>query len=87
MDAAFDQCDREGITFIPLAVETLGGWEAEAITQIRNIARGMGRRQSGDERVAIKHLFQRLAVILQRGNASLFLNRRRSFAPMSLVGD
>ena len=45
-----------GVTFIPMVVESLGGWGEEAVHTIKNIGR---------------HLFQRLAIILCRGNATL----------------
>ena len=34
MRSAFDVCDAQRISFIPLPVETFGGWHVEAIRQI-----------------------------------------------------
>jgi hypothetical protein len=36
-------CKREGIAFIPLPVETLGGWNAKAELQIKKLARAQAR--------------------------------------------
>ncbi len=35
----------------------------------------LARHQGEDEREATRHLWQRLAVLLQKGNAALILNR------------
>lgn len=64
MDHYYALCREVGVEFVPLAVETLGGWEADAILHLRAIARHMGRRSD-----AKRHLFQRLAVRLQRAGA------------------
>ena len=62
--------------FIPLVVKTLGGWEEQAVSQIKRIGAALAR-QTGhqDEAEKQRQLFQRLAVLLARGNAALFLNR------------
>ena len=41
-------CQREGIVFIPLQVETLGGWHETAVQQIRKLAAAL-LRQTGEE--------------------------------------
>jgi hypothetical protein len=76
-------CQREGIAFIPLPVETLGGWHPKAVLQIKKLARTMGK----DEDEAIRHLFQRLAVLLVKGNAALLVNRIHSHPLPSVNGE
>ena len=66
---------KRGIDFIPLPVETLGGWHAKAVLQIKRLARAQARTTGKDEDEAIRHLFQRLAVLLVKGNAALLVNR------------
>ena len=68
-------CQGEGIAFIPLPVETLGGWHPKAVLQIKKLARAQARTTGKDEDEAIRHLFQRLAVLLVKGNAALLVNR------------
>ena len=34
-----EACEREGISFIPLPVETLGGWHKKAVEQLWKLAR------------------------------------------------
>ena len=75
---------REGsLSFIPLPVETLGGWHKKAVEQLRKLARCTGK----EEEEAIRHLFQRLGVMLVKGNAALLLNRIPSFPLPEVDGD
>ena len=71
----FQACAREHIRFIPLPVETLGGWHDKAADQIRKLARASARNTGREEEEAIRHLFQRLAILMIQGNASLLINR------------
>jgi hypothetical protein len=74
-----EACRREGMVFIPLVVETLGGWEEQADVQIKRLGAALARQTGQDESDKIRHLFQSLAVRLAKGNAALFLNRTPSF--------
>ena len=79
MTGTGEACRREGIVFIPLPVETLGGWHEDAAQQIKKLGSAQSRQTGQEESVAISHLFQRLSILLARGNAALFLNRIPSF--------
>ena len=73
-----DACSSVGVTFIAFVVESLGGWSEEAIgsiSRIGRIGRLMGQRSGSPTAEAARHLFQRLAIKLWRGNASLWLCR------------
>jgi hypothetical protein len=83
----FEACRAVGVDLIPLPVETLGGWHQDAEAQIMRVARCMARESGGQESVQIKHFFQKLGVLLQRGNAALFLSRRPNFPAPDLDGD
>ena len=80
-------CEREGIAFIPLPVETLGGWHDKAVDQVRKLARAQARSTGQEEDDAIRHLFQRLGVLLVKGNSALLLNRIPSFPLPDLDGN
>ena len=56
-------------------VETFGGWDKEAAKYLKDIARLDARRWAKNDAIEIKHFFERLSVALQRGNASLLINR------------
>jgi hypothetical protein len=73
-DSAED-CLREGIVFLPLAVESLGGWHPVAIQQGDKLASALARHTGEEERVANRHFWQRMSVLLQKGNTALILNR------------
>ena len=72
---ALEDCRRQGIKFIPLAVESLGGWHESAVAEIRKLAAALARQTGQEERECRSHLFQRLSVSLVKGNCSLFVNR------------
>ena len=72
----FEPCRAQGIAFQPLIVETFGGWDSEALKALKVMARQSARRWGKNNSEEIKFLFfQRLSVSLQRGNASLLIER------------
>ena len=76
MRSAFEACNAQRVSFIPLPVETLGGWHPEAEKQIARIGRELARSTIGaDQKTSLNHLFQRLSLALQKGNAALILSR------------
>ena len=71
---ALEDCRHQGIKFIPLAVESLGGWHELAVAEIRKLAAALARQTGQEEKEARSHLLQRLIVLLVRGNCALFVN-------------
>ena len=71
----FEPCRAQGIAFQPLVVETFGGWDADALKALKDLARQSARRWGKNNSEEIKFFFQRLSVSLQRGNASLLVER------------
>ena len=65
-----------GVSFIPLVVESLGGWSYEAIQTIKSIGRLQGQRLGLPPPDTTRHLFQRLTIALWKGNASLWVRRQ-----------
>ena len=55
-------------TFVPLACEVIGAWSIESIAFIDDLAKRI-YAVTGDRREK-SHLFQRLSIAIQRGNAS-----------------
>ena len=72
-------CRREGLVFLPMPIESLGGWHEQAVEQVKKIGAALARQTGQEEGEAVGHLFQRLSVLLMRGNAALLLNRIPSF--------
>ena len=79
-------CQREGIVFLPLPVETLGGWHETAVQQIRKLAAALSRQTGEEESVATSHLYQKLSIHLMKGNSALLLNRIPTFPANHING-
>ena len=87
MRQSSDDCYTQGIHFVPLPVETLGGWHPQAIQVIRKICRQLARQTGREDSEVIAHAFQRLGILLMKGNAALILNRVPSFPPPYIDGN
>ena len=48
MRGAFDECMQQGIKFIPIVAETLGGWDKMAVDEIKKLATAKARHAGGD---------------------------------------
>ena len=79
-------CQANGIAFVPLVVETLGGWETDALSHLRAIAKQTAARSASQAPIAIRQFFQRLSVLLQRANAALIASRAPAQAPPHILG-
>ncbi len=86
MAAHAGACRAIGVIFIPLVVESLGGWSQEDTQTIVCISRLQGQRLGIPPANSTRHLFQRLAISLWRGNASLWI-RRQSTRSATVDGD
>ena len=81
-----EACLNQGITFAPLPVETFGGWHNTAAEHIKRLGKALGRNTGQDEGDTTRHLFQRLSVLLVRGNVSLLINRIPDFPGAEVDG-
>ena len=82
----FVSCRRNNISFMPLVVKTLGGWDSEASFHLQKIAEMTSQRSSERAAGVTRHFFQRLSVILQRANASLMATRAPPLPPPQILG-
>ncbi len=88
MRAAYDACDAQRVSFIPLPVETFGGWHPIAERQISRLGRELARSPANaSQESASKHLFQRLALSIQKGNAALILSRSTDIHHFDMLGE
>ena len=87
MRGAAKDCRSQGISFLPVAVESLGGWHGIAVAQVKKIASALARQEGRQEGEVIGHAFQRLAIILQKGNARILLNRLPHWTQGQIDGD
>ena len=72
---AGEQCRLQGIAFIPVVAESLGGWHPVAAEQIRKLGSALARHTGQEESEAISHLVTRCSILLQRGLTAFLLNR------------
>ena len=72
---AGELCRREGIAFIPVVAESLGGLHPTAVEQLRRLARGVAMKTGEEEGTALNHLLSRVSLTLMKGLSSMVLNR------------
>ena len=87
MTKSFQACEAEGIKFFPVVVEALGGWHEEAVPVVSKLARQLASHASKDAEEQTRYLFQRLSLLLMRGNAALILNRTPVHTDAVVDGD
>ena len=70
-----EDCQREGLVFLPFAMETLGGLHQGAVTQIKLLASALARCKGLEEGEVTGQLFGRLSLTLMRANALMLSSR------------
>ena len=83
----FESCNNEGIQFYPLIVETFGGWHPDSEAIITKLASQSASQSGGVTAEVSRHLFQRLGILLARGNASLITTRSPQYVEALVDGD
>ena len=84
---AGEQCRQQGIAFIPVVAESLGGWHPVAVEQIRKLGSALARHTGQEESEAISHLVTRCSILLQRGLTAFVLNRVPGHPAPHINGD
>ena len=74
VNEAEELCWRQGIAFLPLVAETFGGWHTGAEREVKKLGAALARHTGQEEGEAISHLWSRMGILLQRGNAAILLN-------------
>jgi hypothetical protein len=68
--------NRNDINFVPMIIETYGGWGNNASSFFNMISRRISQRQFGNEPTFISsYIYQQISVKLQRANANMILKR------------
>ena len=70
-----EACRVQGLLFLPIAIETLGGFHSVALGQVRQLGQALARKKGCDDREPIGQLFSRISVTLMRGNAMMLSTR------------
>ena len=83
--AVGELCQQQGIAFIPIVAESLGGWHPTAVEQFRKLGSALARQTGQNESEAIAHLTTRASILLQKGLTSLLINRIPGH-PSAMIG-
>ena len=75
VQGAGEVCRQQGLAFVPVALETLGGFHPVAEAEVKKLGVALARHTGQDEQDAVRHLFQRLSLCLMRGNSVLLTSR------------
>lgn len=81
-----EACRSQGLTFLPVAMETLGGLHSTAVGQVKKLGAALARKKGCDEREPTSQLFSRLSVTLMRGNALMLSGRMPDTIPADVDG-
>ena len=84
---AWQACHDQGIEFVPLPVETPGGWHPTAIRVLNKLGRQVARHIGKDDAEIQQHMFQRLSILLMKGNAALISSRSPDIISQEVDGD
>ena len=81
-----DLCREQGIAFIPIVAESLGGWHKVAIEQFSKLGSALARHTGQDEGEKTGHLIKRVGILLQKGLAGMLLNRIPGYPAAEIDG-
>ena len=82
-----ERCAAEAICFIPLAVDTFGGWHGAAPDVIAKLGRQLARQLGKEEEEVTMQLRQRLSILLTRDNMAMLGSRTPTLPPATIDGD
>ena len=82
-----DRCAAEAISFIPMAVDTYGGWHGAALHVITKLGRQLARQLGKEEEEVTRQLRQRLSVLLTRDNMAMLGSRTPTLPPATIDAD
>ena len=77
MRGAGEACQRQGVAFLPIVVGSCMDHLIKACALFI---------LAGQEEEAVRHLWGKLGMLLQRGNAAILANRVPSFPPAAIDG-
>ena len=69
-----------------MSVESLAWILGSVVLQLKKLGSALARHTWEEESEKIRHLYQRMAILLVKGNAALFLNRLPSHSSPTIDG-
>ena len=79
-----ERCEAEGFVFIPIILDTFGGWHKESLDALKKLGRQVARQTGKEEEETVRQLRQRVAILLVRDNVTMFDSRSPTF-PQSVI--
>ena len=79
-----ERCEAEGLAFVPIIVDTFGGWHKDSLDALNKLGRQVGRQTGKEEEETVRQLRQRVAILLVRDNVTMFDSRSPTF-PQSVI--
>ena len=86
MRGTADLCHQQGIEFVPIVANSVGGWHKEALTQFHKLGSALSRNTGTEESVCIGQIITRSSLLLQKGLSALILNRSPNLPPAAISG-
>ena len=71
MQKSAEACQWEGVFFVPMVTESFGGWHEVAVREVERLGAALARQSGQNKDEAVRHLWGKLAILLQRGNADM----------------
>ena len=83
-----EACQAEGVCFQAIPIEVLGGWGAGDMGEkvVKQLAKALARVGGHNEGDTARHLFQRMSILLMRGNSQLILSRCPDYPQPPVTG-
>ena len=86
MRGTAELCRQQGIEFLPIVANSLGGWHNEALHQFRKLGSALSRNTGTDESVCVGQVIMKNSLLLQKGLCALILNRSPNLPPPPISG-
>ena len=74
------------MVFRPLPMDTFGAWSDTMVAEVRRMGSSLARQTGGEESDVIRHLIQRVAVVLAKVNTAMILNRTPAYTSSHVDG-
>ena len=82
-----ERCEAEGLAFVPMIVDTYGGWHKDSLEALIKLGRQVARQTGKEEEETVRQLRQRVAILLVRYNVAMFDSRSPSYPQSAIDGD
>ena len=75
------------MVFRAMTFEVLGGMHEATVSTVKRLGQSLARAGGQEEGEVIRHLFQRLSILLMKGSSALILSRSPSHVNCNVNGE